>query len=70
MPAAPRSNTQRIRRQVMNGSLSRTPGGLTAKDLKYNPKTKKYVSKRASKRGKKMYAQNNLKMYKAPAFGK
>jgi hypothetical protein len=69
MPTAPRPSAQRVRREVMNGTRSRTSGGLTAKDLKYNPTTKKYVSRKASKRAKKMYANNNLKMYKAPAFG-
>ena len=52
------------RRQVWNGTAYETKGGCLKKsDLKYNPKTHRIISKKASNKAKKRY-QNNPKLRK------
>lgn len=44
--------------QVMNGNADKTRSGLTKADIKFNPKTNRYVSKAKSAQAKKKMAGN------------
>ena len=62
------------RAEVMHGNAKRTSGGLRKKDLKYNKKTGKIVSVKASKLAKKRgtlkkWAKENNLVQKKGEFG-
>lgn len=50
------------RAQVWHGNALHTSGGLYKKDLKFNKKTGRIVSKKASAHSKKLYKKNCDKM--------
>ncbi len=55
--------------RVKHGTLKKTSGGLGSGDIVWSPTAKKYVSRKRRAHGQRMYRENNLAAYQAPAFG-
>lgn len=55
--------------RVKRGTLKKTSGGLGSGDIVWSPTSRKYVSAKRRAHGKRMFRENNLAEYQAPAFG-
>lgn len=55
------------RAEVMHGTADHTSGGLTKRDLKYNPRSGRIVSRRKSAKARKLFSKYRKEMQEGRA---